>query len=73
MDDLIRDNREYLSVTGEHPIITATTIPDDVLPPAPPVDPYAAYMAHRVACLSCGYGLPCDEGTRLLSTALEDF
>ncbi len=70
MDDLIRDNRDYLSVTGEHPIITATTIPDDI---APPVDAYAAYFAHREGCPNCHHGHACDEGTELLRVALEDF
>ena len=32
MSDLIRNNRDYLSVTGEYPIITATTLPEPADP-----------------------------------------
>lgn len=74
MADLIRDGGTFAdavkAVTGEYPIITATTIPDDVVPP---VDPYAAYFAHRDGCPNCWHGHACDEGHQLLCVALEEF
>ena len=68
MAGLIRDGASFAdavkAVTGEYPIIVATTLPA--------VAPYAAYLLHLETCPVCWHGHPgCEEGSQLIIAALE--